>query len=268
MEVTTLRPEVWNLSSVGGGGGNWSCEPAPTLTQASWVRAWVLSAMAALSLLGNAATIASIRRRHWAAAPGSCRHQPSAVYALILHLSAADLLVTVFCIAGEAAWSYAVQWLAGNAACKLFKFAQVFSLYLSTFILVLIGIDRFVAVRYPMRALGAANRLGRLVAAAWGLSALLSLPQEYIKDTSQEARTAEGRQKAFASARRRPPHYTLNPRHKAGCTRTTPRRAARDGLSASGHQLLVIHAASGGARKSFGDNASNRPQWSPPPLPT
>ncbi|XP_049792302.1 gonadotropin-releasing hormone II receptor-like [Schistocerca nitens] len=177
MEVTTFRPEVWNVSSVGGGGGNWSCEPAPTLTQASWVRAWVLSAMAALSLLGNAATIASIHRRHWAAAPGSSRHQPSAVYALILHLSAADLLVTVFCIAGEAAWSYAVQWLAGNAACKLFKFAQVFSLYLSTFILVLIGIDRFVAVRYPMRALGTANRLGRLVAAAWGLSALLSLPQ-------------------------------------------------------------------------------------------
>ncbi|XP_049939055.1 gonadotropin-releasing hormone receptor-like [Schistocerca serialis cubense] len=121
---------------------------------------------------GNAATIASIRRRP--------ARQPSAVYALILHLSAADLLVTVFCIAGEAAWSYAVQWLAGNAACKLFKFAQVFSLYLSTFILVLIGIDRFVAVRYPMRALGTAKRLSRLIAFVWVLSMLLSIPQMVI----------------------------------------------------------------------------------------
>ncbi|XP_047004438.1 gonadotropin-releasing hormone II receptor-like [Schistocerca americana] len=263
MEVTTFRPEVWNVSSVGGGGGNWSCEPAPTLTQASWVRAWVLSAMAALSLLGNAATIASIRRRHWAAAPGSSRHHPSAVYALILHLSAADLLVTVFCIAGEAAWSYAVQWLAGNAACKLFKFAQVFSLYLSTFILVLIGIDRFVAVRYPMRALGAANRLGRLVAAAWGLSALLSLPQ--VTKSTYSRRVAESfRQRPVAA----PALHIKSPtQSRLRADHTTPRRVARDGLCASGHQLLVIHAASGGARKSFGDNASDRPQWSPPPFP-
>ncbi|XP_049792301.1 gonadotropin-releasing hormone receptor-like [Schistocerca nitens] len=152
--------------------GNWTCEPAPALTRSSTVRAAVLLALAVLSLLGNAATIASIRRRP--------ARQPSAVYALILHLSAADLLVTVFCIAGEAAWSYAVQWLAGNAACKLFKFAQVFSLYLSTFILVLIGIDRFVAVRYPMRALGTAKRLSRLIAFVWVLSALLSVPQMVI----------------------------------------------------------------------------------------
>lgn len=69
------------------------------------------------------------------------------MYSLILHLSVADLLVTVFCLGGEAIWSYTVAWLAGNLACKLFKFAEMFSLYLSTFVLVLIGVDRFLAVR-------------------------------------------------------------------------------------------------------------------------
>ncbi|XP_049766145.1 gonadotropin-releasing hormone receptor-like [Schistocerca cancellata] len=164
----------------GGFGGQWLRDCRQTQPPATAARtAGAAPTHAPLSggddargLSRNAATIASIRRRP--------ARQPSAVYALILHLSAADLLVTVFCIAGEAAWSYAVQWLAGNAACKLFKFAQVFSLYLSTFILVLIGIDRFVAVRYPMRALGTAKRLSRLIAFVWVLSMLLSIPQMVI----------------------------------------------------------------------------------------
>ncbi|XP_075221664.1 corazonin receptor [Lycorma delicatula] len=153
-------------------------EHAPGLTDAAKTRAIVLGVMAVLSLIGNVLTIISIRgsrlawrRRH---------HTWSTVYTLIYHLSIADLLVTVFCIAGEAIWSYTVAWVAGNLACKLFKFLEVFSLYLSTFILVLIGVDRFLAVRYPIRSLSTAKRCSKLVAGAWVLSLILSLPQIII----------------------------------------------------------------------------------------
>ena len=101
----------------------------------------------------------------------------SAIYTLILHLSIADLLVTIFCIGGESIWSYAVAWIWGNVACKVFKFLQMFSLYLSTFVLVLIGVDRFVAVRYPMKSLNTAQRCKRLVMLTWILSFILSIPQ-------------------------------------------------------------------------------------------
>ena len=37
-----------------------------------------------------------------------------------------------------------VEWKAGVLACKIFKFAQMFSLYLSAYIMVLIGVDRFI----------------------------------------------------------------------------------------------------------------------------
>jgi gonadotropin-releasing hormone receptor len=85
--------------------------------------------------------------------------------------------VTLFCLAGEAAWSYTVAWVAGNAECKIFKFLQMFSLYLSTFVLVLIGVDRFVVVRYPMKSLNNARRLNRLIIFVWILSLTLSIPQ-------------------------------------------------------------------------------------------
>ncbi|XP_014282595.1 gonadotropin-releasing hormone receptor isoform X2 [Halyomorpha halys] len=153
-------------------------EHAPTLTSEALTRAIVLAVMAVISLIGNLLTIFSIagtragRRR---------KNQTwSAVYALILHLSISDLFVTVFCIAGEALWSYTVQWRAGNVACKIFKFLEMFSLYLSTFILVLIGLDRFIAVRYPIRAISTAKRCSRFVAIAWVLSIILSIPQLVI----------------------------------------------------------------------------------------
>lgn len=158
-------------------------EHAPILTKSTLIRASVLSAMAILSFFGNLATIISIQRGK----RGRGRARPSwtAIYSLIFQLSIADLLVTVFCIAGEAAWSFTVQWYAGDIACKLFKFLQMFALYLSTFVLVLIGVDRWLAVKYPMRSIATATRSGRLVIIAWVLSFLLSIPQAVVFRVAQ-----------------------------------------------------------------------------------
>ncbi|XP_015175953.1 PREDICTED: gonadotropin-releasing hormone receptor [Polistes dominula] len=149
-------------------------EHAPKLTDTGFIKVIVLAFLSIVSLIANLATIYSViknrrKRQSW-----------SAIYTLILHLSIADLLVTIFCIGGEAIWSYTVQWIWGNISCKIFKFLQVFSLYLSTFILVLIGVDRFVAIRYPMKSLNTTHRYLRFVAIAWILSTILALPQIVI----------------------------------------------------------------------------------------
>ncbi|RVE47961.1 hypothetical protein evm_007369 [Chilo suppressalis] len=156
---------------------------APILSKSTIIRASVLSAMAVLSLFGNLATIISLKRGK--RSRGRARPSWTAIYSLIFQLSIADLLVTVFCIAGEAAWSFAVQWSAGNVACKLFKFLQMFALYLSTFILVLIGVDRWLAVKYPMKSMATATRSGKLVIIAWVLSLILSIPQAVIFGVAQ-----------------------------------------------------------------------------------
>lgn len=83
----------------------------------------------------------------------------------------------VFCIFGEAAWSYTVEWIAGELCCKMVKYFQLFALYLSTYVLVLIGIDRWVAVKYPMKSLNMAQRCHRLLILSYILSLIMSLPQ-------------------------------------------------------------------------------------------
>lgn len=125
-------------------------EHAPQLTDKVIIKVIVLGLMGFFSLVGNAATIWNIQKNR--ASRRALRHSCSAIYTLILHLSVADILVTFFCIIGEALWSYTVAWLAGEAACKLVKIFQMFALYLSTNVLVLIGIDRWVAVKFPMKS--------------------------------------------------------------------------------------------------------------------
>lgn len=164
-ENTTQYPMTEPLMATG------CAQHAPTLTYRAYIKAIILGVMAICSLFANVATIYSItknRRKH---------HGCSAVYTLILHLSVADLFVTVFCLMGEAIWSYLVDWPWGNTACKLFKFLQMFSLHLSTFVLVLIGVDRFIAVRYPMKSLNTAQRCNRLILFTWIVSFVLSIPQ-------------------------------------------------------------------------------------------
>ncbi|XP_063991139.1 gonadotropin-releasing hormone receptor isoform X2 [Diachasmimorpha longicaudata] len=151
-----------------------SLDPVPTLTQYDFIKALILIIFGVVSVIANSFTIWSIarnRRQH---------HGYSAVYTLIMHLSVADLFVSVFCLMGDGIWIYTVNWPWGEPACKIFKYLQLFSLCLSTFVLVLIGIDRFIAVRYPMKSLNTAKRCNRLVLITWILAAVCSIPQPIV----------------------------------------------------------------------------------------
>ncbi|KAL0271664.1 UNVERIFIED_CONTAM: hypothetical protein PYX00_008685 [Menopon gallinae] len=135
------------------------------------VQAITLGIMFMISLIGNTLMVYSLTRRR------RLKKYSSSIYNLIFHLSIADLLVTVTCLLGEAVWTYSVSWVADNFTCKLLKFSQMFSLYLSTFVLVLIGLDRWTAVKYPMKALSRRRTCNRFVLTIWVLSLILSSPQ-------------------------------------------------------------------------------------------
>ncbi|XP_054711175.1 gonadotropin-releasing hormone receptor-like [Uloborus diversus] len=145
---------------------------APVFEYHTLTKVVVLLLIAATSFVGNVATLTSIVR--------TSRQSTSTVYMLLLQLTVADLLVTIFCILAEAIWTLSVQWYGGNFLCKAVKFVQMFSLYLSTFILVLIGFDRLCAVRFPMRRAHARHHVKRGIIFVWALSAAFSLPQVFV----------------------------------------------------------------------------------------
>ena len=140
----------------------------PVFNEMSMIKTVVLSVMFVVSLVGNTATLLQMYRK---------RRRRSTINTLILHLATADLIVTFFCNVTDAVWASTVQWYAGNAMCKLVKFVQVFGLYLSTYIIVIISIDRCLAILDPMSRNKAPRRVRAMIAVAWILSFLFSLPQ-------------------------------------------------------------------------------------------
>lgn len=53
----------------------------------------------------------------------------------------------------------------------------MFSLYLSTYILVLIGLDRLMAVKYPMKIINMGRQIRMSLICVYSLSAIFSIPQ-------------------------------------------------------------------------------------------
>lgn len=105
------------------------------------------------------------------------RHIKSRVNLFILHLSVADLIVTFIMLPLEISWHLTVAWKAGDAACRFLMFFRTFGLYLSSFILVTISLDRYFAILHPL-SLNDADKRGKIMLIlAWSFSTIASIPQ-------------------------------------------------------------------------------------------
>ena len=147
--------------------------PAPQMTNEVLIRVIVLVVIGCASILANGMALSSISRMR----ERRMSSHSSTLYTLLAHMAIADLLVTLFCILTEAAWTYTIAWLADDLTCKFVKYMQVFSLYLSTYILVVLALDQLLIVRFPLQRETNISFIKRGVAAAWVTSAVLSLPQ-------------------------------------------------------------------------------------------
>ena len=64
------------------------------------------------------------------------------VQRFMLHLNIADLIVTFITIPLEIGWKWSVMWLAGDFGCRFFQFLRPLGIYLASFILISLSIDR------------------------------------------------------------------------------------------------------------------------------
>ncbi|KAJ8963386.1 hypothetical protein NQ318_018863 [Aromia moschata] len=108
------------------------------------------------------------------------RINPSRINTMLMHLAIADLLVTFLMMPLEIGWAATVDWRAGDPMCRIMMFFRTFGLYLSSFILVCISIDRFYAVLKPLHLAALDRRERLMLVGAWIGAVLCSLPQMAI----------------------------------------------------------------------------------------
>ncbi|XP_034942860.1 gonadotropin-releasing hormone II receptor isoform X1 [Chelonus insularis] len=130
------------------------------------------SVLMAISITGNTTVFVLILRRR--------RINQSRINTMLLHLAVADLLVTLLMMPLEIAWAITVQWKAGDCMCRIMAFFRVFGIYLSSFILVCISMDRYYAVLKPLQLIDIDRRGKIMLLSAWIGSAFCSAPQVLI----------------------------------------------------------------------------------------
>ncbi|XP_077988654.1 gonadotropin-releasing hormone receptor-like [Glandiceps talaboti] len=146
-------------------------EPMPYFDDVALAKVIICCAMIFFSTVGNVATFITLYR---------LRRRKSTINTLILHLAIADLTVTFTLMLSSAIWYGTVKWMAGNIMCKLVKFLVMFGLYLSTFIMVSISIDRYIAIIHPLSRNGGPRRCRIMIILSYVFSLIFSVPQILI----------------------------------------------------------------------------------------
>jgi gonadotropin-releasing hormone receptor len=101
----------------------------------------------------------------------------SRIRLLMLNLCVGDLMVAYIHIPLEIVWAITDSWLAGDVMCKLMMFLRTFGLYLSSFIIITITVDRYYAICKPME-IDFAYRLNKiLLFMSWITAVISSIPQ-------------------------------------------------------------------------------------------
>ena len=80
------------------------------------------------------------------------RKRGSRVNKIITHVVVSDLLVIFWACLPQLIWEYDRQWRAGVVFCKVLKYTTSFAMMASNYMLVLLSVDRYIAIMHPLRA--------------------------------------------------------------------------------------------------------------------
>ncbi|XP_010085790.1 PREDICTED: vasopressin V1b receptor [Pterocles gutturalis] len=132
----------------------------------------VLATILAVATIGNVGVLLAMYR---------LRKKMSRMHLFILHLGLTDLGVALFQVLPQMIWEVTYRFLGPDLLCKAIKYLQVLSMFASTYMLIVMTLDRYVAVCHPLRTLQQPSRQAYvMIGATWLLSSLLSLPQIFI----------------------------------------------------------------------------------------
>ncbi|KAM8868290.1 vasopressin V2 receptor [Synchiropus picturatus] len=109
------------------------------------------------------------------------RKQLSRMRVFVFHLCVADLVVTFFQVCPQLIWDITDRFVGPDVLCRAVKYLQVVGMFASTYMIVVMTIDRYQAICNPMvtfqRRRASCNGP---VSAAWCVSLVGSLPQIFI----------------------------------------------------------------------------------------
>ncbi|TRY98838.1 hypothetical protein DNTS_027854 [Danionella cerebrum] len=137
----------------------------------------VLSVTFAVAVIGNCSVLAAIYKS---------KKKSSRVHLFIKHLSLADLMVAFFQVLPQLCWEITFRFYGPDFLCRIVKHLQVMGMFASTYMMVMMTLDRYIAICHPLKSLQQSHRRSRLmIAGSWLGSLVLSSPQYFIFSLSE-----------------------------------------------------------------------------------
>ncbi|NXS07191.1 GALR2 protein, partial [Neodrepanis coruscans] len=152
-------PEGWNISS-----------DSLELRAAGIIVPIIFSLIFLVGTVGNGLVLAVLLRN------GQVKYTTTNLF--ILNLAMADLCFIICCVPFQATIYTLDGWLFGAFACKAVHFLIYLTMYASSFTLAAVSIDRYLAIRYPLKSrdLRTSQNAGVAIVAIWSLSLLFAGP--------------------------------------------------------------------------------------------
>ncbi|KAL1278487.1 hypothetical protein QQF64_025160, partial [Cirrhinus molitorella] len=150
--------------------GHWNASESYQLNPASVIVSVVFSLIFLLGTIGNSLVLAVLLRS------GQVGYNTTNLF--ILNLSVADFFFIIFCVPFQATIYSLEGWVFGSFMCKVVHFFINLTMYASSFTLAAVSVDRYLAIRYPLRSRELRTPCNAVVAMVviWGLSLIFAGP--------------------------------------------------------------------------------------------
>ncbi|MBZ3871803.1 Ubiquitin-like modifier-activating enzyme 6 [Sciurus carolinensis] len=155
----------------------------PTLTLSGKIRVTVTFCLFLLSTTFNASFLLKLQKWTQKKEKGK---KLSRMKMLLKHLTLANLLETLIVMPLDGMWNITVQWYAGEFLCKVLSYLKLFSMYAPAFMMVVISLDRSLAITRPLTVQNNSKLERSMTSVAWILSSIFAGPQALtIHDTEK-----------------------------------------------------------------------------------
>ncbi|XP_078272742.1 arginine vasopressin receptor 1Aa [Rhinoraja longicauda] len=132
----------------------------------------VLGVIFLVALVGNLTVLLALYKT---------KKKMSRMHLFIKHLSMADLVVALFQVLPQLIWDITYRFNGPDFLCRIVKHLQVFGMYASTYMMVMMSIDRYIAICHPLKTLQQpTKRSHMMIISTWLGSLVLSTPQYFI----------------------------------------------------------------------------------------
>ncbi|XP_024858007.1 arg8-vasotocin receptor-like [Kryptolebias marmoratus] len=137
----------------------------------------VLSLTFVAAVVGNVSVLLAMYRT---------RRKLSRMHLFMKHLSLADLVVAFFQVLPQLCWEITFRFYGPDFLCRIVKHLQVLGMFASTYMMVMMTLDRYIAICHPLQTLQQpARRAHLMIGSTWACSLVLSVPQYFIFSLSE-----------------------------------------------------------------------------------